>query len=167
VLSPADTLLHVCGHAFYSASRESLRWVGDAWHIVKRYDDLDWELLCASAERGHLTLPLLVTLRYLAESLGAPVPAMVLGRLEGAVERAPDVERDVALRAARTGACESVSALLGRVRGGWRVRAMTVLWLLFPSRAYVRNVTGRRGSAARHYLERPINYLRGQRGQTP
>ena len=161
VLSPADSLLHVCGHAFYSPSRESLRWVGDAWHIIRRDGEVEWELLCANAERGRLTLPVLVTLRYLADSLGANVPHAVLARLEAAVARAPAVQRDVALRAARSGSCESVTALLRRVRGGWHVRALTVLWLLFPSRAYVRDVAARRSAAAAllHYLERPVNYL--------
>jgi hypothetical protein len=162
VLSPADALLHVSCHAFSSASRESLRWVMDAWHILRRDGAVAWEVLGASAERGRLALPALVTLRYLVESLGAPVPAPVLDRLEAAVARAPVVERDVALRAVRNGACESVSALLGRTRGGWHVRALTVAWLLFPSRAYVRDVAaGREGAGVLfHYLERPINYLR-------
>ena len=165
VLSPVDALLHVCCHAFYSASRESLRWVGDAWHIIQHHDDVDWDLLCESAERGRLTLPMLVTLRYLAEELGANVSRTVLERLEAAVGRAPAMERDVALRAARTGSCESVTALLGRVRGGWRVRALTLSWLIFPSQAYVRDVTDRRGGSAvaRYYLERPVNYLRARR----
>ena len=43
--APADSLLHVCGHASYSASRQSLRWVTDAWFIVNRHPDLDWDLL--------------------------------------------------------------------------------------------------------------------------
>jgi len=164
VLSPADSLLHVCCHAFYSASRESLRWVMDAWHIVRREGAVDWEQLFASTERGHLALPMLVTLRYLAESLGADVPDGVLGRLEAAAARAPNVERDVALRAARVGSCASVTAMLGRVRGGWQVRALTVLWLLFPSRAYLRDVMAVRDGmgATRHYLERPMNYLRAR-----
>jgi hypothetical protein len=165
VLSPADALLHVCCHAFSSASRESLRWVMDAWHVIRR-GGVDWELLGASAERGRLTLPALVTLRYLAESLGAAVPPSVLSRLAVAVARAPAVDRDVALRAVRNGTCESVGALLRRARGGWRVRALTVAWLLYPSRAYVRDVAsgGDGAGVLLHYLERPLNYLR--RGST-
>ena len=168
VLSPSDALLHVCCHAFYSSSRESLRWVGDAWHIVKR-GRVDWERLGASAERGRLALPTLVTLRYLAGALGANVPRAVLERLVAAAERAPVEERDVALRAARTGSCESVTGLLGRVHGGWRVRALTVSWLLFPSQAYVRDATATRGGAgaALHYLRRPVNYLRGRLSRRP
>ncbi len=36
ILGPSDSLLHVCGHASHSASRQSLRWVTDAWFIVNR-----------------------------------------------------------------------------------------------------------------------------------
>jgi hypothetical protein len=133
----------------------------DAWHVIRR-GGVDWELLGASAERGRLTLPALVTLRYLAESLGAAVPPSVLSRLAVAVARAPAVDRDVALRAVRNGTCESVGALLRRARGGWRVRALTVAWLLYPSRAYVRDVAsgGDGAGVLLHYLERPLNYLR-------
>jgi hypothetical protein len=168
VLSPAHALLHVCSHAFYSASRESLRWVGDAWHIMRR-GSVDWDQLGASAERGRLTLPMLVTLRYLAGELGASVPSAVLERLGRAAERAPVEERDVALRAARTGSCETVTALLRRVHGGWRVRALTATWLLFPSRAYVSEVTaaGSGAGAALHYLGRPVNYVRARIGRRP
>jgi hypothetical protein len=164
VLAPADALLHVLGHAFHSASRETLRWVLDAWHIIQRDGEVDWEQLTASAERGRLTLPALVMLRYLAESLGANVPSAVLDRLEAAVDRAPDVERDVALRAARTGACESVTGLLRRAHGGLPARTLAAWWLAFPSREYVRDVMGRESSAAMplHYVQRPINYLRAR-----
>ena len=163
VLSPADALLHVLGHAFHSASRESLRWVLDAWHILRRDGAVDWELFGQTAERGRLALPTLVTLRYLADSLGAKVPSAVLDRLEGAVARAPEVERDVALRAARTGACESVTGLLRRAHGGWQARALTFYWLAFPSREYIRDVMERRdGTASLHYVQRPINYLRAR-----
>ena len=163
VLAPSDALLHVLCHAFSSASRDPLRWVGDAWHII-RCGGVDWESFCETAERGRLALPSLVMLWYLVDALGASVPGTVLDRLRAAVERAPVVERDVALRAARAGACESVTAMLRRGRGGWRVRALAILWLLFPSREYVRDVvTPRDGRAlALRYLERPVNYLRAR-----
>ena len=163
VLAPSDALLHVLGHAFCSASRDSLRWAGDAWHLVRR-GGIDWDAFGAAAERGRLTLPSFVMLRYLVDSLGADVPGTVLERLRASVDRAPVVERDVALHAARTGSCESVTAMLRRGRGGWSVRALTVLWLLFPSRAYVRDVVTPRGgrALALRYLERPLNYVRAR-----
>jgi hypothetical protein len=83
IFSPEDNLLHVCVHAFYSSSRQSLRWVGDAWHIIVKHRRFDWELLLHTARRSHLTLPLEVMFNYLAEALGSAVPANVLGRLGG------------------------------------------------------------------------------------
>ncbi len=75
ILSPEDSLLYVCGHASYSSSRHSLRWVSDAWFIIDRYPDLDWDLLFDCARRSRLDLPLSVMLRYLAEALDARIPS--------------------------------------------------------------------------------------------
>ena len=61
VLSPADALFHTCGHAVYSPSRESFRWIADAWFIIHKHPDLDWDLLVDCARRSHLALPLSVT----------------------------------------------------------------------------------------------------------
>ena len=97
VLALSDSLLHVCGHASYSTSRQSLRWVSDAWFIIDRHRDLDWELFIECAERSHLAIPLSVMLGYLAESLDAPIPAMVLDRLCAAAFQADATEREAAL----------------------------------------------------------------------
>lgn len=160
VLSPADALLHVCGHASYSPGRESLRWVCDAWHLIAMNPDLDWELLCQSAKHSRVTLPLAVTLRYLSAQLGAPVPAWVLEQLERHASGVPAVERDVALRGARVAANDSLGAMLRRVPPRWSVRARVVVWLLWPSREYVRDVAGARGALGvlLHYVRRPAGY---------
>ena len=84
ILNPCDNLLHVCGHASYSASRQSLRWVTDAWFIMNKHPDLDWNLLFDNIRRNRLALPLSVMLRYMAESLGATIPSNFLGRLSAA-----------------------------------------------------------------------------------
>lgn len=162
VLAPADSLLHVCGHASYSRGRESLRWVGDAWHLIAVHPDLDWELLCQSAQRSRLTLPLAVMLRYLSAQLGATIPEVALEQLERHARQASAVERDVALHGARVGACESLGVMLRRVPAGWRVRAQIIAWLLWPSREYVRDIVGVRGPAAAlmHYVRRPVGYAR-------
>ena len=49
VLSPADNLLHVCGHAAGVRARTNLRWASDAWHIIDRPRDLDWQGLLSCA----------------------------------------------------------------------------------------------------------------------
>ena len=162
ILAPADALLHVCGHASYSPGRDSLRWVCDAWYLIAANPDLDWDLLLKSAERGRLTLPLAVTLRYLSAQLGASIPESVLERLERCARHAPAIERDVALRGARVGACENLGVMLRRVPASWRVRAQIVAWLLWPSREYVRDIVGIDGSAAAllHYVRRPLDSAR-------
>lgn len=162
VLAPADALLHVCGHAAYSPGRESLRWVCDAWYLIAANPALDWELLLESARRGRLTLPLAVTLRYLSAQLGATIPESVLERLQEDARRVPAIERDVALRGARVGACENLGVMLRRVPGSWRIRTQVVAWLLWPSREYVRDVVGVRGPTAAllHYVRRPLDYAR-------
>jgi len=81
ILAHEDNLLHVCAHAFFSNSRQSLRWVCDAWRIIERHRDLDWELLLHTAQRSHLTLSLVVMFTYLAETLGSTLPGNVLDRL--------------------------------------------------------------------------------------
>ena len=80
-LSPADNLLHVCVHAFYYESRQSLRWVCDSWFIIDRYPNLEWGMLLDSARRGDLALPLSIILGYLAQELNAAIPAAFLDRL--------------------------------------------------------------------------------------
>ncbi len=97
ILSPADNLLHVCGHAFYSAKRRSLRWVCDAWFLIDRYQDLDWDLLMDCAHQSRLTLALSVTLGYLAENLKAPIPTSFLDRLFATAANTDGMERELAL----------------------------------------------------------------------
>ena len=80
-LSPADSLLYVCGHASYSGSHHALRWASDAWFIIDRYPDLHWDQLLNCARRSQLTLPLSVMLRYLTEALDAPIPPTVMAGL--------------------------------------------------------------------------------------
>jgi hypothetical protein len=160
-LSPADHLLHICGHASYSPSRHSLRWVCDAWYLIDRHPDLDWDVVLDGAVRGRLALPLRVTLTYLAAALGAPIPPPVLDRVRAAAARTSRVDRDVALFGMRAGAREDVATLLARMPGGWPVRARVASWLLFPSRQYLRGAAGapRRRALLFRYAARPVAYI--------
>ncbi|MGA2399051.1 MAG: nucleotidyltransferase family protein [Steroidobacteraceae bacterium] len=73
VLSPEDTLVHLCGHATYSRSRANLRWACDAYYLLQR--DLNWPLITATASRSRLALPMRVLLGWVNEALAAPLPA--------------------------------------------------------------------------------------------
>src|SRR4030095_15675043 len=101
ILTPSDSLLHVCGHASYSESRQSLRWVTDSWFIIDRHPDLDWDLLLDCVCRSQLALPLSVMLGYLAEDLNAPIPSAFRSRLSAAASKSDPIERQLALRGTR------------------------------------------------------------------
>src|SRR5262249_28868740 len=131
VLSPADQLLHVCGHAASCASRDSLRWVCDARLLIEQHPDLDWGVLSDCARRGQLALPLFIILRYLAEELRTSVPPALLERLSGVASRAGTVEREVALQGARAGTRGRLKTLLG-MSAGWRSRVFVLKWIVLP-----------------------------------
>ena len=133
-----------------------MRWLCDAWHILRNTPDLDWELLVDTGQRAHLALPLAVSLGYMAEELGANVPRSAQRRLLDAVDMVDAFERDIALRGARTTASESGWERMRRVPGGWQVRLRVLGWLVFPSVRYVRESSGAHGGAGAvmHYLLR-------------
>lgn len=95
ILSPEDSLLHVCAHACYSANRYSLRWVSDAWHLLEKHPNFDWTLWIDGASHARLALPVSVTLSYLYEALGAPIPPTVIEQLRTAeaAEASPEHRR--------------------------------------------------------------------------
>jgi Uncharacterised nucleotidyltransferase len=161
ILAPADNLLHVCGHAFYESRRGSLRWVSDAWFIIDRHRDLDWDLLLDCANRSHLALPLSVTLAYLAEELSAPIPSNFLDRLLAAASKSSATERELALFGAHSRPQGSLVALFRRMRD-WRGRAFMIQWLLLPTPTYLFMVEEARPSwpLPFHYIYRPLRYAR-------
>ncbi|MGH7829829.1 MAG: nucleotidyltransferase family protein [Candidatus Binatia bacterium] len=136
VLSPADALFHTCGHAAYSPSRASYRWISDAWLIIDRNPDLDWDVLLACAHRSRLTLPLSVMLHYLSEDLGAALPPTFLDRLFVTASKTDALGRELALFGARSAPQGGFKTLLRKTRG-WRGRLFVIQWMLFPSRTYL------------------------------
>ena len=121
VFSPEDMLLHVCGHAACSASREHLTWVCDSWMILARNTTLDWRLFSEMAGRCNLDLPLAVLTRYLAQEMGAPIPDSVLVHLQQESTTADAADLEAALFGATAG---SRGDLRGMVKGakGWADR---------------------------------------------
>jgi hypothetical protein len=163
ILAPPDALLHVCGHASYSAKRPSLRWVSDAWFILMRHSDLDWDLFLDRIRESRLTLPLSVMLRYLATELHAPIPAIFLERLGIAASRAKSMERQLALRGTRSAGQGSLPELFERATS-WRDRALLLQWLLVPSPRYLSWVDQIQPSwrLAIHYVYRPLRFAAWQ-----
>jgi hypothetical protein len=128
VMAPADLLVHVCGHAFFSETRDALTWVTDAWFTLAAWPDLDWDVVEAAADERHLGVALALQLGYLRRELHAPVSASALDRLSRL--KAQAVDRDIALalawRAARRRAPSRAKALLSAGAGApslvrWRL----------------------------------------------
>jgi len=159
VLSPTDALLHLCGHAAYSPSRESFRWITDAWFVIDRHRDMDWKLLLDCAQRHHLTLPLSVALGYLSMDLSAPIPSKFLDSLFSSAAKSTAIGRELALFGARSDPRVGFKSLFRRTKC-WRGRAYIIKWMLFPSAAYALWIERVRISwlLPIHYLRRPIRY---------
>ena len=81
VMSPEDSLVHICGHATYSRSRANLRWACDAFYLLKRNPGLDWPQIVRCAEEARVALQLYVLLRWLKDSLGISIPETALAHL--------------------------------------------------------------------------------------
>jgi len=110
VLNPADQLLHLCVHGVKCESIPTLRWVADAFIVMKdAAGTLDWDRLVEQATRRTLTLPVTEALRYLVTLLDAPVPGAVLKRL--AAVDVPGRERREFRRRTREGSSRTFGFL--------------------------------------------------------
>ena len=154
MLSPADSLVQVLGQATLFPARGSLQWAADAWLLIDRSADLDWELLIEWAGKSRVTLSCWTRLEYLAEELHAGVPAGARTALAARAAATEALERDLALYAARAG---SGLGAIGQVLSGSTAaaRARLLAWLLLPSRAYMGSTFG-----ARSGLGLPAAYVR-------
>jgi hypothetical protein len=160
LLTPADNLFHICGSVFDSERHESLRWVCDAWFIVHRYPNLDWDLLLDCARRSQMALALFVTLSYLSDALKAPIPPRVLTQLNDAASRASGIGREVALFIVQTRTRGGLIKIL-RSCSDWRTLASVVQWALFPSPAYLHWIHDIRCSwlLPFYYPYRPLKFI--------
>ena len=160
VLAPPDMLLHVCGHASCSSSRDTLRWVCDAWYVIAQCANSDWDVLVDGALRSRLALPLSVIFRYLVDELDAPIPAPVLLRLVAAARRMSVVGREAALAGARAGGRGTLENLF-RQAGGGREWVILLKWMFLPSPDYLRWTYTIRSSwlLPFYYVYRPLRYI--------
>jgi hypothetical protein len=158
-LSAADHLLYVCGQASCLRSRDSLKWVADAWYLIHGCDDLDWEVLLQVASETRIALPLAVLLRYLAGELEARIPSVVLERLCAAASTADVAARQVALTGLRAGKRGTFRNQFGATHS-WRGRLELVRWMLAPSPTSLRLGEPLRYPSAwpAYYVARPLAY---------
>jgi len=129
ILSPADSLMHVCGNAFFNRNRRTLLWVFDSWFILDKHPNLNWKGLLETARRGRLELPLSLTIGYLAEKLGASIPESFLERLHAAASATDAGGRSNALSVLREEVGRNYIKML-LTDGTWRTRAYLTRWIL-------------------------------------
>lgn len=81
-LSPADLLFHQLLHGLRWNEEPSIRWVPDAWMILRRHhDDMDWARLVQLCRRLAYCERACLALRFLRDTLRAEVPDHVLSAL--------------------------------------------------------------------------------------
>lgn len=133
-LDPADLLLHICAHGAAWNPVPPLRWIADALYILRTTPDLDWERVLVQAEARRLGLALRETLRYLHQTLDAPLPPPLWPRLEqlsvGRLDRLAYQQLTVA--PAAHGPLLQTLAVYRRYEGLWqsRNRLRTLIGLL-------------------------------------
>jgi len=82
-LNSADQLLQVCVHGAKWNDTSPLRWIADAMMIIRsRRHEIDWSRLVQQARKRRLALPMIDTLSYLENLLGASIPSEVLTDLK-------------------------------------------------------------------------------------
>ena len=83
--SPEGLLLTALAHGVRWNGEPPARWAVDSVTLLRRHGSaLDWDRLCADAQRRRLAYLLAATLAWLTAELAAPVPGEVLGALAAA-----------------------------------------------------------------------------------
>jgi hypothetical protein len=156
VMSPEDSLVHVCGHATYSRSRTNLRWACDAFYLLRRNPQLDWSLVIETAERSGLALPVFVLLRWAREALGAPIPSGRLSELHDC-SRTIDAVTAEGIYASLLHSTLSRGRALRAFRISRRAQLGFLRFSALPSLRYMRwrHNVDQDWKLAAHYLDRP------------
>jgi Uncharacterised nucleotidyltransferase len=81
-LNPTDQLIHACVHGFRSNVVAPIRWIADAVTIL-RTSQVDWTRLVNLAKELHVTVPLGASLSFLRATFPTPIPADLVGELQG------------------------------------------------------------------------------------
>lgn len=79
-LNPADQLLHTCTHGADWNPTPPVRWVADAY-VLLREADIDWQRFLNQAAAYHVVLLTRHQLEYLRDEMGANIPAYVIDSL--------------------------------------------------------------------------------------
>jgi hypothetical protein len=134
-LGRADHLVHVLCQASCSGSRDTLTWVCDAWYLISRTAELDWDVILHTATPGAAALLLAGLLEFLAVHLRAPVPGFVLDGLSAAARSADRAAYEAILGGIRAGRRGRLRSMFRHARTN-RERAAVLRWTL---REVIRN----------------------------
>jgi hypothetical protein len=135
VPDPALSLVYVLAQA--GGTSGSLVWVADAWYLVQRTPDLDWDLVRSSAQRGRTSLIAFVLLDWLRRELELDCDESALAALRDDASRAERGATDAALIDA-VGAGPGRPRELLRATPGWSDRLRVLSRALLPSAEYMR-----------------------------
>ncbi len=83
-LAPADHLFHACMHGVGWNDSPPLRWIADAFMILRGTPELDWDRLLFQAKKRRLALPLREALFYVRELLEIDMPPAIVEQLQRA-----------------------------------------------------------------------------------
>lgn len=136
VMSPEDTLLHICGHAIYSRGRANLRWACDVVCLLRRNPDLNWPLLIDTAVQAGLALPVLTLLRWVGATL-TPVPDRWLDELRDR-SRMIDMTTAEGIYAALLHTMQSRQQAFDAFKGNLRAQLGFLRFSTVPSGRYMR-----------------------------
>ena len=77
-----DTLLHTIVHGIRWNPEPSIRWIPDSMAILRAVpDEIDWDRMLDQADRHRIRVQLHAGLRYLRDTVEAPIPDRALARL--------------------------------------------------------------------------------------
>jgi hypothetical protein len=79
-LNPTDQLIHTCVHGYAANVEAPIRWIADAFTVL-RTNQIDWSRLMRLSKELRLTIPLRAGLAFLRDRFSAAVPGEVIGEL--------------------------------------------------------------------------------------
>jgi hypothetical protein len=147
VISPEDNLVHLCAHGLYSPSRHNVRWLCEAYYLLRHTPQLNWRQLVATTISARLAAPMFVLLHWLQTRLDVAVPLGYLAELEKAAAGmdALAAEGICASLVNSLGCWKQTSAALGgNARQVWGLVRFGVL----PSTDYLRWKSNTDGTAS-------------------
>ena len=136
VLSPEDSLVHICGHAAYSRSRTNLRWACDAAWLIQQSPQLNWQLVIDIADQAGTLPALAVQIGWLGRSL-CSIPKPVLAESQRRSRHNPAQTREACF-AALLHTTQSRRKTFDALAADWREQLRFLHFSLVPSTRYMR-----------------------------